>query len=229
MGLRPEDLPILQENETEIVWASQNACPTLAACGRLGLDTRVVCRKAYEKSTQAFVSAIDPELRFLRNYRQIRPYADRCEERIVRVDFRRMMGIAIAEAHASLAEGNKGYGAVAALGNCIVARAHDTAVSQRNPSLHAEVNALRATAAVLSDGNLCGVVLFSTCEPCPMCSSLAVWFNVSAIVYGASIEETVARGKSRIRLSAREVIDRSPVMMEVYGGVLRQECLELYC
>ena len=42
----------------------------------LGLDTRSVCRGAYEKSTQAFISHMDPELRFLRSYSEIRPYSD---------------------------------------------------------------------------------------------------------------------------------------------------------
>src|SRR5512133_2815305 len=40
MGLKKEDLPILSESENEIVWASQNPCPTLEACQQLNLDTR---------------------------------------------------------------------------------------------------------------------------------------------------------------------------------------------
>ena len=148
--------------------------------------------------------------------------------RIVRLPFEPMMRIALAEARTSLAEGNKGYGAVAVLGERVLARAHDTGVVAGDPSLHAELNAIRAATAELGDGNLAGVVLFSTCEPCPMCAALAVWANVSAIVFGASIEETAAQGRTRIMLPVRELVARSPVMMEVYGGVLREECLELY-
>jgi tRNA(Arg) A34 adenosine deaminase TadA len=61
-----------------------------------------------------------------------------------------------------------------------------------------------------------------------MCSSLAVWANLSAIVFGASIEKTAALGKARILISAREIVDRSPVSVEVLGGVLEEECLALY-
>jgi hypothetical protein len=68
MGLSLEELPIVSETETEIVWQSANPCPTLEAVRALGLDTRIVCRAAYEKSTQAFVSQLDPQLRFLRSY-----------------------------------------------------------------------------------------------------------------------------------------------------------------
>ncbi|MEA4909206.1 MAG: hypothetical protein GYA17_02555 [Chloroflexi bacterium] len=84
MGLRPEDLPVVAESETEIVWRSLNPCPTLEACLRLGLDTRQVCRQAYEQSTQAFLAEVDPQLRFSRSYTEIRPYAEYCLERITR-------------------------------------------------------------------------------------------------------------------------------------------------
>jgi len=228
MGLRPADLPILHEDDAEIVWSSCNPCPTLEACKRLGLDTRTICRGAYEKSTQAFLSFLDPHLRFVRDYHEIRPYSRHCLERIVRVDFERMMRMAIEEAKCSRHNGNKGYGAVIALGSDILARAHDTAIRERDPSLHAEVYAIRAAVHVLGDGDLSGAILFSTCEPCPMCSSLAVWANLTAIVFGASIEKTAALGKTRIQVPAREIVKRSPAWMEVIPGVLEDECLELY-
>lgn len=228
MGLRSEELPILRENDDEIVWSSRNPCPTLEACRQLGLDTRVVCRGAYEKSTQALVSRLDPQLRFLRDYDEIRPASHHCVERIVRVRFEKMMKLAIEEARQSRREGNKGYGAVAVMGARVIAQAHDTAASQRDPSRHAEMNALREATRVLNDDNLSGVVLFSTCEPCPMCSSMAAWANISAIVFGASIEQTAAMGKARILVPAREIVVRSPATVEIIDGVLEEECLGLY-
>jgi tRNA(adenine34) deaminase len=228
MGLSPDDLPIVSETENEIVWQSANQCPTLEAVKALNLDTRTVCRATTEKSTQAFVSQIDPQLRFLRSYEEIRPYAAHCREMIVRVDFEAMMRLALEEAQISRQEGNKGYGAVVVLEQRILSRAHDTAVTQRDLSLHAEVNAIRQAVQVLSDDNLGGAILFSTYEPCSMCSSLAVWANLTTIVYGASIEETARLGKARIHIRAHEIVKKSPVMIEVIGGVLREECLALY-
>lgn len=229
MGLKKEDLPILTETEDEITWASQNPCPTLTACARLNLDTRVICHQAYEKSTQAFISQLDPQLRFTRSYVEIRPHSAVCRESIIRFDFEAAMREAISEARISRREGNKGYGAVLWQAGKILARSHDTAGSQKDPVLHAEVNAVRQACRELGDANLCGAVLVSTCEPCPMCASLAVWANVSAIVYGASIEETAALGKARIQVPAREIVERSPAQVEVISGVLRDECLALYC
>jgi len=228
LGLSEDDVPVVSETDTEIVWSSVNPCQTLEACQRIGLDTRVVCRAVYEKSTQAFLSQLDPQLRFLRSYEEIRPYAHHCQERIIHLDFEEIMAVAIAEAQQSHVEGNKGYGAVVMLGQQIIGRAHDTVVSEQDPSLHAEVNAIRQAVKTIHDINLSGAVLFSTCEPCPMCTSLAVWANLTTIVYGVSLEETARLGKTRILLPAAEVIDRSPVMIEVVGGVLADQCKALY-
>lgn len=109
MGLSEEELPIVVDTKAEIAWLSINNCPTLEACKALGLDTRQVCRAVYEKSTQALFSQLDPQLRFLRSYEDIRPHSKHCREMIVRVDFEGMMAIAVEEAKASIHEGNKGF------------------------------------------------------------------------------------------------------------------------
>jgi len=228
LGLSTDELPIVSETETEIVWLSRNRCPTLEACQSLGLDTRHVCRAAFEKSTQALVSQLDPQLRFLRSYTEIRPHAEHCREWIVRVDFEAIMSLALEEAERPKQTGNKGYGAVVALGKRVVGRAHDTVATEGDPSLHAEVSAIRQAVRTLGDPNLSGAILFSTCEPCPMCTSLAVWANLTTIVYGASIAETAQMGRSRILVSAQEIVDRSPAMVEVIGGVLEEQCRSLY-
>ena len=84
MGLSLDELPVVAESDDQIVWHSTNPCPTLEACLRLGLDTRHVCRVAFETPVQAFLDALDSRLRFDRSYEAIRPHASYCEEKIVR-------------------------------------------------------------------------------------------------------------------------------------------------
>jgi tRNA(Arg) A34 adenosine deaminase TadA len=60
-----------------------------------------------------------------------------------------------------------------------------------------------------------------------MCASLAVWANLTTLVYGISIEETAQLGRSRIQISANEIIARSPCFLEVIGNVLHDECKKL--
>jgi tRNA(Arg) A34 adenosine deaminase TadA len=228
MGLTRDELPVILESPDEIVWLSRNRCALLEACITLGLDTRMVCRPVNEKATQAFLSRINPQLRFHRSYEEIRPHADYCKEEIIRVDFAAYMRIAIQQAQLGKSEGNKGYGAVVVFDNQIMGQAHDTAVTEHDPSLHAEVNAIRQAVKTKGDADLCGAILFSTCEPCPMCASLAVWANLTTIVYGISIGETAQLGRSRIQISANEIIARSPCSIEVIGNLLHDECRPLY-
>jgi hypothetical protein len=70
----------VEHTQKRIVMRWWNPCPTLEACNKLGLDTREVCKKAYEKPVQEFLKQINPRLRFGRNYESIRPHAACCEE-----------------------------------------------------------------------------------------------------------------------------------------------------
>ena len=79
-GITPEQAPVVERTERRIVFHSKNFCPTLEACRRLGLDTRLVCKRLNEQATDALVKLADPRLTFSRNYEQLRPYAPYCEE-----------------------------------------------------------------------------------------------------------------------------------------------------
>ncbi|MFN2232542.1 MAG: nucleoside deaminase, partial [Anaerolineae bacterium] len=76
----PADGEIVAWDERRMVTRWWNRCPTLEACQALGLDTRVICRLAYHGPVQAFLSRIEPRLRFDRNYDALRPHTPYCEE-----------------------------------------------------------------------------------------------------------------------------------------------------
>jgi tRNA(adenine34) deaminase len=80
LDLAPDEAPILQQDEKQLVFASRNFCPTLEACRILKLDTRLVCKHLSENATDEFVRRIDPRLRFSRNYDTLRPTGSYCEE-----------------------------------------------------------------------------------------------------------------------------------------------------
>lgn len=78
----PGDGEIIEKTPGRIVMRWWNRCPTLSACNELGLDTRMICKKVYHTPVQDFLTAINPRLRFDRNYEHIRPYTAYCEESI---------------------------------------------------------------------------------------------------------------------------------------------------
>jgi tRNA(adenine34) deaminase len=215
----------VSENDDEIVWESMNECPTLDACNRLGLDTKAVCREVYEKSTQAFLSELDPQLRFWRSYDHIRPHAPSCREAIYRIDFESMMRLAIEEAEIARSAGNEACGAVLVLGQDVIATGH------HEPSAHAAIQAIRMGNGALGDSNLCGGVLFTTCEPCSICTAEAVRANLTTMVYGSSRRDSTNTGESRRSSSGRALVERASIWLEIIGGVLEEECksLSLWC
>ncbi len=228
LGLGAEQVPVVEESGDRIAWLSFNDCPTLEACRRLGLDTREVCRATAERPVQTFLSRLDPRLRFVRDYVTIRPHAGHCREQILRLDLEAIMRDAIHEALLARAEGNKGYGCLVVMGDRTLARAHDTGAATGDPSRHAEHTAILEAVALWGSPDLTGSLLVCTCEPCPMCTGLAVWAGVTTIMFGSSIADTAAMGRSRILVGAREIAERSPHVVEVIGGLLREECDELY-
>jgi tRNA(adenine34) deaminase len=82
LGVPETEAPIERREKGMVVFHSKNFCPTLEACIILGLDTRKICRLYNEDAAAQLIRQIDPKLRFSRNYRNIRPYSEYCEERI---------------------------------------------------------------------------------------------------------------------------------------------------
>ena len=82
MGINPKHSKMIRDGERKIRFESRNFCPYLIACQELGLYTRYVCKEIVEPSIQAVCEMINPDLRFSRNYQNIRPHSDFCEEYI---------------------------------------------------------------------------------------------------------------------------------------------------
>jgi len=78
------------------------------------------------------------------------------------------------------------FGAVVVLNGEVLAVAGNSVMSDNDPSAHAEVNALRAACRKVGNPHLTGAIIYSSCEPCPMCFSTAYWARVAKIFYAAS-------------------------------------------
>jgi tRNA(Arg) A34 adenosine deaminase TadA len=106
-------------------------------------------------------------------------------------------------------------------------RALNAVAQEFDPSSHAEVRAIRKAAKRLKQISLRGYTLYTTCEPCPMCMSAALWAGLDRVVYGATIEDA-NRHCNQIRISATEVAARSDMTCVVDGPILRDECYALF-
>jgi guanine deaminase len=78
------------------------------------------------------------------------------------------------------------YGAVIVKDNRIIAASANKVTSTIDPTAHAEVMAIRAACKHLNDFRLTGCVLYSSCEPCPMCLGAIYWARLDAVYYACN-------------------------------------------
>jgi guanine deaminase len=86
------------------------------------------------------------------------------------------------------------FGALVALDGRVVARGSNRVVAEADPTMHAEVVAIRAACRELGTHDLSGAVLYASCEPCPMCFGAAYWARVDRIVHAASRADAATAG-----------------------------------
>jgi tRNA(Arg) A34 adenosine deaminase TadA len=106
-------------------------------------------------------------------------------------------------------------------------RALNNVAVEFDPSAHAEVRAIRLATKQLKQMSLAGYTLYTTCEPCPMCMSAALWARLDRVVYGATIGDA-NRHCNQIQIAAAEVASRSDMKCVVDGPILRDECYALF-
>jgi guanine deaminase len=66
--------------------------------------------------------------------------------------------------------------------------------STLDPTAHAEVVAIRTACRETGSPDLAGAILYSSCEPCPMCLSAALWARIEAVYYAADRHDAARVG-----------------------------------
>jgi tRNA(adenine34) deaminase len=92
---------------------------------------------------------------------------------------------ALEEARRARDAGEVPIGAVVVAENVVVATGRNRPIGARDPTAHAEIEALRAAARTLGNYRLPGATLYVTLEPCLMCVGAIVHARVETVVYAA--------------------------------------------
>jgi guanine deaminase len=103
------------------------------------------------------------------------------------------LAINLAAEHMRTKDGGP-FGAVITQGSQIIARGWNKVTSSNDPTAHAEMTAIRAAATALGSFRLRGCVLYSSCEPCPMCLGAGYWARLDRIVFAATRVDAAAAG-----------------------------------
>jgi guanine deaminase len=118
------------------------------------------------------------------------------------------------------------FGAVITRGTDILARGWNQVPSTNDPTAHAEISAIRAATVAVGSPQLSGCVLYTSCEPCPMCLGAAYWARLDRIVFAATRADAAAVGfqDAHIYDELARPIDARSLSMQ---GALRGEAVEV--
>ena len=123
------------------------------------------------------------------------------------------MAAAIAEARLAEAKGEVPVGAVIVHEGQVIGRGHNERESSQDPTMHAEMIAIREAAKELGSWRLIDTSLYVTLEPCPMCAGALVNARVPRVVWGC--DDPKAGATQTLRLNHR---------FDCVPGVLGDEC-----
>ncbi|MBN1925667.1 MAG: nucleoside deaminase [Prolixibacteraceae bacterium] len=101
---------------------------------------------------------------------------------------------AIKLARQNVEAGGGPFGAVIVKKENMIAEGVNRVTSKKDPTAHAEIQAIRAACEKLGTHDLSGCEIYSSCEPCPMCLSAIYWAHISCIYYAASREDAAKAG-----------------------------------
>lgn len=96
---------------------------------------------------------------------------------------RKYLRLACDIASENIDKGGGPFGAVIVKDGRLISTGGDTVAIDNDPTAHAEINAIRRACSQMSDFKLEGCVVYSSCEPCPMCLSALHLAGVSRIYY----------------------------------------------
>jgi guanine deaminase len=93
----------------------------------------------------------------------------------------------------NVSNGGGPFGALIVRDGELLAEGQNRVTRDNDPTAHAEVVAIRAACQAVGDFSLAGATLFTSCEPCPLCLSAALWARVDRVVFAADRDDA-ARG-----------------------------------
>lgn len=121
--------------------------------------------------------------------------------------------------------GNEPFGALLVKNNEIVFTNENQIYTRNDPTFHGEMGLIRQFVEKTGITNLEEYTLYSSCEPCFMCSGAMVWMRLGRLVYGASnIDLESILGNNGCNCS-KLVFDNSFWHPEVTSGVLKEDAL----
>ena len=120
------------------------------------------------------------------------------------------------------------FGAVLMKDRQVVHQAIDQCLSYSDPTAHAELLVISEYCRQIRTLDLDGCTLFSSTEPCVLCSGAIKWSRISRVVFSVSQEMLQQMTGGRLKPSCADLINTGYRKIEVVGPVLPEEGLTVF-
>ncbi len=137
------------------------------------------------------------------------------------------MSLAIAEAVKGKASGNLPFGAMVVLNGEVISTAHAEDVATHDVTAHAELQAIKKACKTLKTTSLKECIMYTTNEPCVMCSGAILQAGINKIVIGAMRGDIPGRFMPK-KYSINDFAENYGYRPEIVKGVLKDKVVEFF-
>jgi len=142
---------------------------------------------------------------------------------------------AIGVSERAVENGNQPFGGVLAdsEGNVLL-EAENSSVTEKDPTAHAETNLVKLAVRQLSSEEIATATLYTSCEPCAMCSGAMYWGGINRMIYAMSEADLLgltgdhAANPTMTGVGCRTVLSSGSRDIEVLGPFLVEEAMEIH-
>lgn len=145
------------------------------------------------------------------------------------------MRLALRKALRSVNAGEYPVGALVIKNGKIISKSETKTHRTNDPSAHAELLAIRNASKILQTRKLDNCVLYSTHEPCPMCTTAALFARMHGIIFGTSIKDAIAYALQNpgwewkwVDIPISTIVRKSNCKSFIYSGFMKKECRKLF-
>jgi tRNA(Arg) A34 adenosine deaminase TadA len=125
-------------------------------------------------------------------------------------------------------KGNHPFGAMLVYNGEVILTAENTVGTDHDITGHAEINLVRRASQTLDPEVLKQCTLYTSTEPCAMCSGAIYWQGIPHVIFGVSSAALIELVGGGLDLSSREVFARGTEKIDVVGPILEDEGMVLH-
>lgn len=108
----------------------------------------------------------------------------------------------------------------------VIANGNNKVLINNDPTAHAEIVAIREACKKLNTYDLSNYILYTSCEPCPMCLSAIIWANIKKVYYACTRDDAGKIGfKDNVIYDYLEGKNRDLIVLE---QIDKAESIELF-